>query len=112
MILEAVPPGVISLIFAKQCNNVISQTKKFVFFVIRSQSERNIVATSRAFVANLSTHKKQLDKAVEEYKDIFSSPTRVPLNYQVKHPIDLTPNAPLPNGPIYRRSLLENEDIK
>jgi hypothetical protein len=49
---------------------------------------------------------------VEEYSDIFSSPTGVPLHCQVKHPIDLTPDAPLPNGPVYRRSLLENEEIK
>jgi hypothetical protein len=49
---------------------------------------------------------------VEEYSDIFSSPTGVPLHCQVKHPIDLTPNAPLPNGPVYHRSLLENEEIK
>jgi hypothetical protein len=42
----------------------------------------------------------------------FSSPTRVPLHFQVKHPIDLTPNAPLPNGLGYHHSLLENEEIK
>jgi hypothetical protein len=49
---------------------------------------------------------------VEEYLDIFSSPTGVPLHYQVKHSIDLTPITLLPNGPVYRRSLLENEEIK
>jgi hypothetical protein len=38
-ILEAVPPSVISLIFSKQCSKFISQTEKFVFFVIHSQSE-------------------------------------------------------------------------
>jgi hypothetical protein len=42
-----------------------------------------------------------MDKVVEEYEDIFTSPAGVPLHYQVKHPIDLTPGAPLPNGPIY-----------
>jgi hypothetical protein len=42
-----------------------------------------------------------MDKVVEEYEDIFTSPTGVPLHCQVKHPIDLTPGAPLPNGPIY-----------
>jgi hypothetical protein len=36
----------------------------------------------------------------------------VPLHFQVKHSIDLVPSAPLPNGPIYRCSLLENEEIK
>jgi hypothetical protein len=49
---------------------------------------------------------------MEEYKDIFSSPTSVPMHYQVKHPIDLTPGAPLPNGPVYLRSLMENDEIK
>jgi hypothetical protein len=49
---------------------------------------------------------------MEEYSDIFSSPTGVPMHYQVKHPIDLTPDALLPNGPVYRHSLLENEEIK
>jgi hypothetical protein len=49
---------------------------------------------------------------MEEYSYIFSSPTGVPLHCQVKHPIDLTPDAPLPNGPVYRRSLLENDNIK
>jgi hypothetical protein len=56
--------------------------------------------------------RKKVDKVVEEYLDIFSSPIGVPLHYQVKHPIDLTPGAPLPNGPVYHPSLLENEDIK
>jgi putative transposase len=49
---------------------------------------------------------------MEEYKYIFSSPIEVPLHYQVKHPIDMTPDTPLPNGPIYHLSLLENEEIK
>ena len=49
---------------------------------------------------------------MEEYKDIFTSPIGVPLHCQVKHPIDLTPGAPLPNGPIYRCSILENDEIK
>jgi putative transposase len=49
---------------------------------------------------------------VEEYKDIFASPTGVPTHCQVKHPIDLTPDAPLPNGPVYRCSLMENDEIR
>jgi hypothetical protein len=49
---------------------------------------------------------------MEEYRDIFSSPTRVPTHCQVKKPIDLTPGAPLPNGPVYHCSLMENDEIK
>jgi len=53
-----------------------------------------------------------MEKVVEEYEDIFTSPAGVPLHYQVKHSIDLTPGTPLPNGPIYRHSVLENNEIK
>jgi hypothetical protein len=109
---EAVPPSVISLISAKQCRKVISQTGKFVFFMILSQSKRKITATSRASMTDLSTQQKQVDKVMEEYSDIFSSPTGVPLHCQVKHPIDMNPGAPLPNGSVYHCSLLENEEIK
>jgi hypothetical protein len=49
---------------------------------------------------------------MEEYSDIFSSPTGVPLHCQVKHLIDLTLGASLPNGSVCHRSLLENEEIK
>jgi hypothetical protein len=56
--------------------------------------------------ADLSTQQNQVDKVMEEYKDIFSSPTGVPLYCQVKHSIDLTPDTPLPNGLVYHRSLL------
>jgi hypothetical protein len=63
-------------------------------------------------MVDLSTQQKQVDKVMAKYKDIFSSPTRVPLHCQVKHPIDLTLDAPLPNGSIYRCSLLDNEEIK
>ena len=59
-----------------------------------------------------SARQLQMDKVVEEYEDIFTSPAGVPLHCQVKHSIDLTPSAPLPNGPIYRCSVLENDEIK
>jgi hypothetical protein len=39
-------------------------------------------------------------------------PPGVPTHCQVKHPIDLTLGAPLPNGPVYHHSLMENDEIK
>jgi hypothetical protein len=36
---KAIPPSAISLISTKKFKKVISQTEKFVFFVIHSQSE-------------------------------------------------------------------------
>eukprot|EP00253_Pinus_taeda_P004152 PITA_04152 len=53
-----------------------------------------------------------MEKVVEEYEDIFTSPTRVPLHCQVKHSIDMTPGASLPNGPIYHHSILEDDEIR
>jgi hypothetical protein len=102
---EVVPPTVISFIFAKQCREVISQTEKFVFFMIHAQTEQKVATTSMASATCIFMHHKQVDKVVEEYKDIFSSPTGVPLHCQVKNSIDLKLNALLPNGPIYCHSL-------
>jgi hypothetical protein len=45
---EVAPPTSISLISAKQCRKVISQTEKFVFFMIHSQSEQKVTTTSMA----------------------------------------------------------------
>jgi hypothetical protein len=109
---KVVPPSHISLISAKQCRKVISQAGKFFVFVILSQSELKVSATSMTSKTDLSMQQKKVDKAMEGYKYIFSSPIGVPMHCQVKHPIDLAPNAQLPNGPVYFQSLLENKDIK
>jgi hypothetical protein len=61
---------------------------------------------------SLSLQKKKVDGIVEEYRDIFSSPTEILMHYQVNHPIYITPSAPLPNGPVYHLSWMENEEIK
>eukprot|EP00253_Pinus_taeda_P003447 PITA_03447 len=42
-----------------------------------------------------------MEKVVDEYEDIFTTPAGVPLHCQVKHSINLTLASPLPNGLIY-----------
>jgi hypothetical protein len=107
---EIAPPTTISLVIAKQCSKLISKTRKFVFLMIRPQGKQNTMAmTSRQ---GPTARKQHMDKVMEEYKDIFTSPAGVPLHCQVKHPIDLTPSASLPNGPIYQHSVPENDEIK
>jgi hypothetical protein len=54
-ILEAVPPSALPLISAKQCRKVISQMGKFFLFMIHSQNEKKVTATSKVFVADFST---------------------------------------------------------
>eukprot|EP00253_Pinus_taeda_P036053 PITA_36053 len=107
---EVALPSAISLVIAKQCSKLISKTGKFVFLMIRPQGKKKTVATT--FRQGPSARQLLMDKVVEEYKDIFTPPVRVPLHYQVKHSIDLTPGVPLPNGPIYWCSVLENDEIK
>jgi hypothetical protein len=51
---EADPPSDISLISAKQCRKVISQTGNFFFFVIHSQSKKKVADTSMASMIDLS----------------------------------------------------------
>jgi hypothetical protein len=109
---EAVPNNAVSLISVKQCRKVVSQTKRFFLCMLRSEGGWKVIATAKTFARGLSTQQQHVDRIVEEYKDIFASPTGVHVHCQVKHPIDLTPGAPLPNDPIYRSSILENEEIK
>jgi hypothetical protein len=53
-ILEVASSTVISLIFAKKCSKVISQTGKFIFFVIHSHSKKKVSSTSMASTQILS----------------------------------------------------------
>ena len=78
--------------------------------MICPQGKKKTVATTSR--QGSSARQQQMDKVVEEYGDIFTSPTGVPLHCQVKQPIDLTSGALLPNGPIYRCFVLENDEIK
>eukprot|EP00253_Pinus_taeda_P003372 PITA_03372 len=92
-------PTAISLVTAKQCSKLISKTGKFVFLMIRPHGKKNMVAmTSKQ---GPSARQLQMDKVMEEYEDIFTSPIGVPLHCQVKHSIDMILGASLPNGPIY-----------
>jgi hypothetical protein len=66
MIPEVAPPTSISLIFVKQCSEVISKIEKFFFFVIRAHSKQKVVTTSMASTHNLSLQQNQVDEIVEE----------------------------------------------
>jgi hypothetical protein len=64
---EVAPPTTISLVSAKQCRKVISQTGKFFLFMIHSQSEWKVTSTSMASTQGSSMQQKQVDKVMEEY---------------------------------------------
>lgn len=62
---DVAPPTAISLISAKKCSKVISQTENFVFFVIHAQSKQKVITTSLASTQHLSLHQNQVDRIVE-----------------------------------------------
>jgi hypothetical protein len=103
-------PVIVSLVTSKQCSKLISKTMNFFFLMIRPQGKNNIVVTTSR--QGSFARRQQMDKVVEDYQDIFTSPAGVPLHCQVKHSIDMIVGALLPNGPIYRHSLLDNNEIK
>ena len=107
---EVAPPTAVSLITAKKCSKIISETGKFVFLMIFPQGKKKVVATASR--QGSSTQQQHMDKVVEEYRDISASPTGVPLHCQLRHSIDLLSGMPLPNGQIYRCSVLDNDEIK
>jgi hypothetical protein len=92
---EIESPTTISLVTTNQCNKLISKTKNFFFLLICPHGKNNIIAMTSRQVP--SARQQHMDKVLDEYKDIFTSPAGVPLHCEVKHPIDLTPGASLPN---------------
>eukprot|EP00253_Pinus_taeda_P022915 PITA_22915 len=77
--------------------------------MIHPQGKKKTMATTSK--QGPSARQLQMDKIVEEYEDIFTSPARVPLHYQVKHSIDLTPDHPDWDATMNEeyRSLLAND---
>ena len=64
----------VSLITPKQCGKVISQRGKFLLFMVHSEGDEKVIATSIASRNNPSMQQKQVDTIVEDYKDIFTTP--------------------------------------
>ena len=80
--------------------------------MIHFEKIKSVVLNTHTKVATTIEQKKEMDKILQEYHIVFKSPAGVPTHYQVKHSIDLIPGTPLPHEPIYRRSVLENDEIK
>lgn len=78
--------------------------------MIRPQGKKKMVVVT--FRQGPFTRQQQMEKVMEEYNDIFTSPVGVLMHCQVKNSIDLNPGESLPNGPINSRYVLENDEIK
>lgn len=70
------------------------------------------MATSTISIQGSSAQQQWMEKVMQEYKDIFTSLIGVPLHCQVKNSINITLGVLLPNESMYRRSIMENDQIK
>lgn len=81
---EVAPHTTTSLITTKKGSKLISQTRKFIFCLVRSQSKGKIVATSMTPAKGSSMQQQQQrDTVMTEHRNNFSSPIGVPLKFQV-----------------------------
>ena len=82
-ISKIAPPTVNLLISAKKCSKIISQTRKFIFYLVCSQSKGKIVTTSMTPTKGSSTQQQQRDMVMIGHRNNFFSPTGVPHKLQV-----------------------------
>ena len=72
---EVAPPIATSLVASKKGSKLISQTRKFIFYLVLSQSKGKMVATSTTPTKGSSTQQQQQrDMVMKEHKNNFSSP--------------------------------------
>jgi hypothetical protein len=97
---EVAPTTTTSLISEKKCRKVISQTTKFSLFMIQSDGEQKVTATTTTSTQDISIQQKQVNKIVEEHKEneslpyvqhssIGHDPFQVCLGFQPLSPIDI-----------------------
>ena len=81
---EVAPPTATSLISTKKCSKIVSQIRKFIFYLVYSKSKGKIVTTSMtpAKVSSTQQH-QQMDTVMKEHRNNFSSHIGVPHKFQV-----------------------------
>ena len=100
------------MIYSIKINNLTNHAQMFALIMIKPQHSRNTIVTSRLIDQRNSQQQEQIDRIFEEYQNVFQEPNGVPLHCQVKHSIELVPRSSLPNASVYKRSILQNEEIR
>ena len=81
--------------------------------MIRGHHE-SLLGTQEDTVSTIHDEAKgrQVQHILRQYKDVFRSPVGLPPERAIAHGIDLEPGASLTNSGFYRRSMMENEEIR
>ena len=83
-----------------------------MLLMIRPEEQKKTMCNYNSMLSITTKQKRSMDHILTKYQNVFELPTGVPSHCQVRHSIDLIPGTPLPNEPVYRRSVLENDEIK
>ena len=92
-------------------NKLINHAQKFSLIMIKPQYSRNTTPTSQLTDQCIS-QEQHINHILEKYQNIFQDPNGVPLNCQVKHSIELVSGSSLSKASVFKRSILENEEIR
>ena len=99
------------MISAKQAKMIINHAQELALIRINPQHSRKITTTSRLTHKHNSRQQQRFNHYLDEYQNVFQEPDKVPLQFHVKHSIDLVPGSSLPNTSFYKRSIIENQEI-
>ena len=100
------------MIYAKQAKMIINHAQELALIKINPQHSRKITATSQLTHKHNSQQQQWFNHYLDEYQNVFQEPDKVPLQFQVKYSIDLVPGSSLPNTSFYKRSIIENQEIR
>ena len=100
------------MISTKQTKNLINHTQKFTLIIINPQHSRKTAETIQLTDQRNSRQQQHINHILEEYQNVFQELDGVYLHCLVKHSIELIHGSSLPNASIYKRSILENEEIR
>jgi hypothetical protein len=93
----------------------MGSTKKFVLLFLREgkqQGEGNKLDMKASLEGCSGKQRQQLQQLIEAYKEVFQEPQGLPPKREVEHEIQLLLESPLPNIGLYRKSIIEADEVK
>lgn len=115
IVIRATPtPRVTSLLVNKaQAQRLVKASQKYILIIIRGHHE-SLLGTQADTVSAIHDEAKgrQVQHILQQYEDVFRSPGGLPPERAIDHGIDLEPGDSFPNSGLYRRSVMENEEIR
>eukprot|EP01018_Ginkgo_biloba_P007047 Gb_40662 [translate_table: standard] len=115
IVIRATPtPRVTSLLVNKaQAQQLVQASQKYVLIMIKGNYESLLgTQVDTVLAVHYEAKGRQVQHILRQYEDVFRSPVGLPPERAIAHGINLELGASLPNNGLYRRSVMENEEIK